>query len=77
MVGIFKLKQFGRTVTEYETKLRELSEFVLELVNSEEYLYFKFEEGLFLEIKEKISIIETQSYKKGCFPQTRVFRIGI
>ena len=51
-------------MTEYETELRELSEFVLELVKSEEYLYFKFEKGLSLEIRAKISITETQSYKE-------------
>ena len=55
----FKLKQFGRTMTEYETELRELSKFVLELANFEEYLYSKFKEGLSLEIKEKMSITET------------------
>ena len=51
-------------MTEYETELRELSKFLLELANSEEYLCSKFEEGLFIEIREKMSIIETQSYKK-------------
>ena len=49
---------------EYETKLRELSEFVLELVNSEEYLCSNFEKGLSLEIKKKMSITKTQSYKE-------------
>ena len=37
-------------MTEYETKLRELSELVFELANFEEYLYSKFEEGLSLEM---------------------------
>ena len=46
----FKLRQFGKTVTEYETKLRELVEFVPEMANSEEYLCLKFEKGLTLEI---------------------------
>ena len=45
-------------MTKYETKLRELSEFVPELINSEEYLYSKFEEGFSLEIREKMSITE-------------------
>ena len=54
----FILKQFGRTVTKYETELRELSKFVLELANSEEYPCSKFEEGLSLEIRVKMSIIE-------------------
>ena len=39
-------------------------EFVLELANCEEYLYSKFEKDLSLEIKEKMSIIGTQNYKK-------------
>ena len=55
----FRLKQFGKSVTEYETKLRELVEFVPELANFEEYLCFKFEEGLSLEFKEKMSITKS------------------
>ena len=51
-------------MTKYETKLRELLEFVPDLAYSEKYLYSKFEEDLSLEIKEKMSIIGTQSYKK-------------
>ena len=51
----FKLKQFGMIVTE----LRELSKFILALANSEEYLFSKFEEGLSLEIREKMSITMT------------------
>ena len=46
----FKLRQFGKSVTEYETELRELSEFVPEMTNFEKYLCSKFEEGLNLEI---------------------------
>ena len=49
-------------MTKYETELRELSEFFLELANSEEYLCSKFEEGLSSEIREKISITGTKSY---------------
>ena len=49
---------------EYETELRELSKFVLELANSKEYLCSKFERGLSLEIREKMSFIGTQSYKE-------------
>ena len=44
--------------------MRELAEFVLELANFEEYLYFKFEEGLTLKIRENMSILGSQSYKK-------------
>ena len=46
------------------TELRELSEFIPELANSKEYFCSKFEKGLSLETKEKMSIIGTQSYKK-------------
>ena len=60
----FRLKQFGKTMTEYETELRELSEFVLESTNFEEYLYSKFEQGMSLEIREGMSITRSQSYKK-------------
>ena len=44
--------------------MRELAELVLELSNSEEYLCSKFEEGLTLEIRKKISVSGGQSYKK-------------
>ena len=40
-------------MTEYETKLRELAEFVLEVASFKEYLCLKFKEGLNLEILEK------------------------
>ena len=42
---------------EYETELRVLVEFVPELANFEDYLCSKFENGLTLEIREKMSII--------------------
>ena len=51
-------------MTEYETKLRELTKFVPEVASFEEYLCFKFEEGLNLEIREKISVFESQNYKE-------------
>ena len=60
----FRLKQFGKTIIEYETKLRELADFFLELANFEEYLCSKFEKGLSLEIREKISVSSSQSYKE-------------
>ena len=41
---------------EYESELRELAEFVPKLANSEMYLCSKFEEGLSLEIQEKMSV---------------------
>ena len=46
------------------TELKELSKFVPELANSEEYLCSKFEKCLPLEIRENISITRIQSYKK-------------
>ena len=52
------------TVAEYETELRELAEFVPEVINSEDYLCSKFEEGLNLEVREKMSVSGNQSYKK-------------
>ena len=60
----FRLNQFGKSVTEYKTKLRKLSKFVPELSNSEECLCSKFEEGLSLKIRKKMSITGTQSYKE-------------
>ena len=44
--------------------MRELVKFVHELANSEEYLCSKFEEGLTLEIREKMFVSDGQSYKK-------------
>ena len=44
--------------------MRELAEFVPKLANFKEYLCSKFEEGLSLEIREKMSIIGSQSYKE-------------
>ena len=51
-------------MTEYETKLRELTKFVPEVAGFEEYLCSKFEEGLNLEIREKISVFVSQNYKE-------------
>ena len=51
-------------MTEYETKLRELTEFVLKVAGSEEYLCSKFEEGLNFEIREKMYVFESQNYKE-------------
>ena len=50
------MRQLGRTVVEYETELRELAEFVPEVINSEDYLCSKFEEGLNLEVREKMFV---------------------
>ena len=44
--------------------MRELADFVLELANSEKYLCSKFEKGLTLKIREKISVSSGQSYKE-------------
>ena len=46
-------------MTKYETELKESSKNFLKLPNFEEYLGSKFEEGLSLKIKEKMSIIGT------------------
>ena len=44
--------------------MRKLAECVPKLANFEECLCFKFEEGLSLEIREKMSITGIQSYKE-------------
>ena len=49
---------------EYETELRELVEFVPEMAGSKEYLCSKFEEGLNLEIREKMFVFSSQNYKE-------------
>ena len=45
-----EIRRDRKTITKYEIKLRELVEFVPELANFEEYLCFKFEKGLTLEL---------------------------
>ena len=44
--------------------MRKLAEFVPKLANFEEYLCSKFEEGLTLEIREKMSVSSNQSYEE-------------
>ena len=44
--------------------MRELVEFIPELANSKEYLCSKFEKGLSFEIREKMLILGSHSYKK-------------
>ena len=51
-------------VAEYKTELRELAEFVPEVINSEDYLCSKFEKGLNLKVREKMSLSGNQSYKE-------------
>ena len=51
-------------MTKYVTELKELSEFFPELASFKEYLCSKSDEGLSLEITEKMSITETQNYKE-------------
>ena len=41
-----------------------MAKFVLEMVGSEKYLCSKFEEGLNLEIREKMSVFGSQNYKE-------------
>ena len=73
----FRLKQFGRTVTEYETELRELSEFVLIFANFEKYLYSKFEEDLSLEIREKMSITCAKSASQPLYSNVFASKVEI
>ena len=58
------MRLFGKTVIEYEIELKELAKFVPKLANFEEYLCSKFEEGLSLEIREKMSVSGSPSYKE-------------
>ena len=58
------MRQFGKTVTEYESKLRELANFVPKLANFDEYLCSKFEKGLSLEIQEKMSALVIKITRK-------------
>ena len=44
--------------------MRELAEFFLKLANSEDFLCSKFEEGPTLEIREKMLVLGSQSYKE-------------
>ena len=44
--------------------MRQLAEFVPEMSRFEEYLCSKFEEGLNLEIREKMSVSGSQNYKE-------------
>ena len=60
----FRLRQFGKTIIEYEAELRNYTEFVPKMVNFEEYLCSEFEEGLTLKIWEKMSVLSSQSYKE-------------
>lgn len=59
-----KLIQHGKSVTEYETKLKDLANIVPELVDTEEVLCSKFEVGLNLNIRERMAVIRNQSFEK-------------
>ena len=41
-----------------------MAEFVPKMAGFEKYLSFKFEEGLNLEIREKMSVSDSQNYKE-------------
>ena len=49
---------------EYETELRELLEFVPDIASFKKYLCSKFEEGLNLKIREKMSVSGNKNYKE-------------
>ncbi|XP_039115261.1 uncharacterized protein LOC120250502 [Dioscorea cayenensis subsp. rotundata] len=59
-----KLVQGNKAVAEYEAELKELANFVPEVVGGEEALCSKFEAGLNLSIREKIAITGNQSFKE-------------
>ncbi len=59
----FKLKQGSKTVVEYETELRALSAFAPDYANSAEDMCTRFEEGLRMEIREKLVGTNVERYK--------------
>ena len=59
------LTQGSRSVMEYETELKDLAAFVPVLVGTEEMLDSKFEGGLNLSIRKKMSLTGAQSFKEA------------
>ncbi|KAH7678998.1 Retroviral ribonuclease H protein [Dioscorea alata] len=59
-----RLVQGNKTVTEYETELKDLATFVPELAPTEEVLCSKFEVGLNLGIRERMTVTSKQSFKE-------------
>ncbi|KAH7690291.1 hypothetical protein IHE45_02G038000 [Dioscorea alata] len=59
-----RLVQGNRTVTEYETELKDFASFIPELAPTEEVLCSKFEVGLNLGIRERITVTSKQSFKE-------------
>ncbi|XP_039115300.1 uncharacterized protein LOC120250538 [Dioscorea cayenensis subsp. rotundata] len=59
-----RLVQGNKTVTEYETELKDLANFVPELAPTEEVLCSKFEVGLNLGIRERMTVTSKQSFKE-------------
>ncbi len=56
------LRQGLRTVNEYEIAFRELSEFAKELVNTEKRTCTRFEQGLRLDIRDRITLPEEPKF---------------
>ncbi|KAH7691842.1 Retroviral ribonuclease H protein [Dioscorea alata] len=59
-----QLSQGSRSVTEYETELKDLANFVPELVGSEKILCSKFEAGLNLSVRERMAVAGNQSFNE-------------
>ncbi|KAH7685678.1 Zinc finger CCHC-type protein [Dioscorea alata] len=59
-----KLVQGNKAVAEYEAELKELANFVPEIVGGEEALCSKFEAGLNLSIRERMAVTGNQSFKE-------------
>lgn len=51
-------------MTEYKTKLKDLPNFVPELVDFEEVLCSKFEAGLSLNVQERMEVTGNQYFKE-------------
>ena len=62
-------------MVEYETDLKDLAAFVPELVGTEEMLSSKFEGGLNLTIREKMSITSGQGFKEVVQQALRVEKL--
>ena len=62
-------------VTKYETKLRELDEFVPKMANFEQYLCSKFEKDLTLKIRKKMSVSGSQNYNEVVHLTLRVEKL--
>lgn len=59
-----QLSHGGKSATDYETELKDLANFVPELVGYDGVFCSKFEAGLNLNVKERMVVSGNQSYKQ-------------